>query len=159
MLKVVAKLALLLGIAGCANPGRTYRVVINPNFSYDQQWAIMNAAQEWRDAVGPALVLGLEVARCEVSDDPEVICVHDIVENGHACAWDAQSLGCTVEEDVVLDTLDENSWTLTHLAAHELGHAMGLGHMPDPCSMMFPTISSCSGTVTQRDVWQWWNVR
>ena len=97
--------------------------------SWEDQNTVYWAADWLRDT-------GLLASAMVWSDDSGAAVAFDIPINGPGYAWDTQG-----EEDKV---------DLQNAITHEMGHVLGLGHLPDPNATMYD--SAVKGELNKRDL-------
>lgn len=142
MNKIIVSLACVLAgsVMGCnASYGFDYDVVIDPNFSQEDQLAVMAAAHNWEVVSDSRLHMHTRVGKfgdC-ANQTTGQICVWassiaDIVANG----GEGNFIGFTVRYDgdyanVYIPTAKDTGYDFAHMVriiTHETGHALGLSH-------------------------------
>jgi hypothetical protein len=158
---------------GChARTGNTYRVIIDPNFSAENQELARSAVATWRSALGDELnIWSVEVGECHASGSPgRELCIH-----ASTGAWLTSQFSYNVPgvhdyaltwRDVDNDSADTyvavdliSGQSLQRSVTHELGHAMGLQHT-QPGTLMFWFMNADEALVpTCVDKLQWHQLR
>ena len=139
--------------------GTQYSVYIDPKFSVDQQAAIVSAAQSWEAVTSARFTF--QVGPCGGVHDGE-ICV--LVASPGTLS--PGQMGATVVEtfpsvdggESALDATVTDESEFQQLAAHEIGHAMGLVHTARG-TLMFWEAHGQAHTPTPADVAQWSSLR
>jgi hypothetical protein len=165
-----ALLVALVALVGCSGTrrGSTYSVLIDPAFTSAQAEMIVEAAQEWADGTGATMVP--VISPCHGMRDA-TICMVAVTSQAALYAAGADqgdpAVGHTqTHRDWVdfvdggislIDTVDGAAY-IRPIAAHEMGHAMGLGHLPNPDALMYRGVQAKSH-VTDMDVAEWHAVR
>jgi hypothetical protein len=160
----VAVLAATVVLTGCGvPPSDRYAVYVDSAMTAAQSEAVLAAVDDWCSRV-PVYVT-VNVAPCKEANDREIrfcTATHGDLErlDGSVSATTlADTLGTTVYLDVV--TIPEND--LQGVAAHEMGHAMGLVHWSgsaeQPLLMNPAQDDRWSRSVACGDAQQWYYVR
>lgn len=155
--------ALVGSACSSATPPR-YTVSIDPIFTTDQIDAVTAAIEDWKAAV-PEMHLTYAVESC-ISPSAGDVCLspvhapadpsNDVV--GGTCHGGAGNGMVSIYVDR-LATMGGDMQVLTQqTAAHELGHAMGLGHSAAG-TLMAAFVLQQAPTVTSGDVAQFWAIR
>lgn len=163
-------LALFLSFLGAVGPTpapRQYEVAISDEFTLDQQYVILLAEGAWQDALGPGD--GLHFANVPWTGScPYPIAPHAravCIEPARALerrTWQKRWIAAThVGEHVAYVYIDltgnkPDASELKGIAAHELGHAMGVNHVPDENALMY--YAPWRRTPTRVDVEAWRHV-
>jgi hypothetical protein len=170
-----------LASVGCSSsPGKSYTLYIDPSFAEWQQEEALDAAAVWESNV-PDLKLSPVVGDCPGIKDG-VICVKLVSRIPKNC--NPSDIGCTELEpgswapgdsagfggvdggvcliDVAaIDAFVSNNPQFTQLQLttmeHEMGHAMGLEHIPGSVMGADPFVGTPS--VNCLDVEQWYSLR
>jgi hypothetical protein len=143
--------------AGCAPLPDRYDVRVSDQFTDEQIAGIRQAVDAWNAGLG-AHVLSVEVGSpCDPAPD---VCVQPTtLAANNARSGGTETWGYTQKERwVYLDTDAVPEADFPQVAAHELGHAMGLVHT-GPGTLMCASAKCASPTVTQADDDQWYELR
>jgi hypothetical protein len=148
---ILALLGLL--ISGCGTPLSThYAVAIEPAFDESQRAWVESAVADWRTKTGADLSVTIQT--CSGVSEGH-ICLH-AGPSGHPgnCGW-TSTAGIDGGE-IWLDTSEVSGVSLQQAAAHELGHAMGLGHL-GAGHVMSPNRGLAEGNyeLTPADIAEW----
>jgi hypothetical protein len=149
----VKALALALSMCACSY-GDRYGVSIDPAFSPAEQAAIIDAANEWRAAVGVELKTGV-TASCSGLDYE--ICVHRAASLTTNDQGDTRINVTMQRSDVYLLSAEPARFKLS--AVHELGHAIGLLHTQPWTVMWYALPSPITSAITCADKQQYWALR
>ena len=169
---IVGVLLISLFATGCAigAPGNAYRLMIDPNFTQDQQAQIVAAAMAWERAV--PVKFDISVGSCSGAHDG-LICIHSSdIPTVTAKAGNPAALGITTyggsppvdgaETWMATSALvnDNPAWMFYSAVAHELGHAQGMQHVLQVGALMNAReLDSSRGPITCVDVGEWNSVR
>jgi hypothetical protein len=135
----------------------TYTIVINDgDFTEKETLAIAGAAQDWVDATY-GLEIEVRVASCYDFIAERVFCLH--AAHGEDMECGKPVVGCTHREGhhIAIDRWQLSLKELHLVAAHEMGHAMGLGH--DVSGNAMASDVSRQAPPTCRDVHAFWWLR
>lgn len=151
-----SSIALLL-LSGCApGPSMSYTVHISPSFAPQEQEWIVSAVDDWMWKVR-GLQLHASIADCDGGDNE--ICFHPVTGYTTFCGY-TQPHDSGYQDIRMYE--DAPGWTVPYyqaIAAHELGHALGLHHTGKG-TLMYPDRDALGAlTVQPADVEQFWEVR
>jgi hypothetical protein len=163
MSHVLALALLLVGFSPAfTSPApRVYDVIASSDFTPDQEIALEAAEMVWMNALPGELLLRRAAGPCLDTDPRAVagslICVAPLDSarmdalrlsggiDGVAVglSWrsrhDSGVWNIRIDVEALTDVVDQLG-----VEAHELGHAMGLHHDPQPFTLMFPSVSVCN---------------
>jgi hypothetical protein len=142
----------LLCLAACGGNSRTYTVDISPDLPDAVQEATLRALADWQRAV-PVLFYS-RVAYCSPGSDRA--CIEPV--QGRTDSGGVGETWCNYVHHCVASLDVSYRGNMQEIAAHELGHAMGLEHTGAGSLMCWTTLCG-SPVVTQRDVAQWIDTR
>jgi hypothetical protein len=166
--------------------GDSYNLYIDPAFTPAQTEYVIAAANDWIAKV-PDLSIAISIAACSGVKD-KTICIHpsteaqvDAIGNGndelgYTSRWQVVENGNPIyyvdggEIFLSLDLIQsrqiyQNSLgpvyitTLQSVAEHEIGHAMGLLHLPGTGILMNAYYVDDCNAATCSDIAEWYNVR
>jgi hypothetical protein len=141
-----------------ATPATDYALVLDLSLTPEQAQDVASAADEWQAA---AMGLSFDI-RSEACDGPALhsICVRAVSEAA------LHEVGPNVAgETYYTASLDgaviglSGTGQLTWIAAHELGHAMGLEHVTTWGELMNPAMVTAGNSPTCGDADQFWALR
>jgi hypothetical protein len=144
-------------LAACARPGLHYAVAISPDFTADQATAVLAGVDQWTVAV-PELKLEIKIAACGSED----ICIS--VNHEPMPANPPQELGkehfSGGKVELYVDRIYGLGWAfpepsarlLQQVAAHEMGHALGIEHHISVGNLMTLYTDEQSPTITSADI-------
>jgi hypothetical protein len=165
MTRLIAAAA-LLSIAGCsAHPGTSYTVRVDPGFTPSQTEAVLAATADWSAKVPVSLTV--EIGDCSGLTDHQIYVRSSDHDEIMAITGDGARLAYThisshVDGGIVyLDVWGIGASDLQGIAAHEMGHAMGLEHWSSdaPLLMCGHSGPAWARTVQVGDTQQWYSVR
>lgn len=163
----LAIMATMLAV-GCAAPvgngfnglSRDYTVTIDPIYQSESQQAIVDATALWEHAV--PVTFHVEVGKCPNGPALRQLCFSAVGSPPPPTADGDQTLAKTFPGDDDNATVHlyvyTNEAQETVMAAHELGHCMGLVHH-DGAVLMNPMLPQDAVAPTADDVAQWWALR
>jgi hypothetical protein len=153
---------------GCSSPGNDYQVKLDPAFSAEETWVILDSLRDWEDKVNASHTVHLSLHPSigwGLCHDSDTICIHrstaarvfELSEgahpygftirqwNGIADCWIAmdQMYGSITVYGVATPALHEGIFQ--EVIGHEVGHGMDLRHIPAG-NMMSPLIDSVHAT-------------
>lgn len=158
-------------------PMSHYTLIVNPAFTSDEINDITLSAQAWEKAV--PVSFDIQIGETNgVCPKEGTICVSIGTNNQHYSLNDA---GLEVPDDagiysvaawtnwcfkdaeaeISMDTRASNTGDAQYqlIAAHEMGHAMGLHHQGDPNVLMFPVQNGNVSGPVAADIKQWKSLR
>ncbi len=149
ILMVCALAYAAIAIFGCAD-GRlptTYYASLDPAFTVQERLVIEDAAARWNVAVGLpgrlTVVVTDDPCVGDASDPGAHICIQRLTSYDPRCENGAGCTGVTPGDNFTtmrLDTAFGDTGTLSHIAQHELGHALGLWHT-DVGTLMYKDVT------------------
>lgn len=152
----------LILLSGCARPLTHYRVVLDPSYPAADLESAKGACEDWR-AVVPVR-LDVSVATCHEPYTDDVLGLLGIDDVGVVCvvnAWNCERAWANACTTPNLE--DATVWVPAGLPrkvfAHELGHAMWLGHSGITETIMCQDIPCESDKPTDEDAAAWWAIR
>lgn len=155
--KSVALFALLAACSPLRYPERTFSVhydlVVDTAFTVAQVEAVADAADDWARAT-EGLSFTIYNAPCAQFTPDAATCVEPQHSKDFACGGD-KFIGCWTEGHIGLDVWKmKKPEELRLVAAHEIGHALGLEHDKSRTAMAYRV--DLQSPPTCRDVEKFW---